>query len=77
VYLVAKVSIAEYSWCDEGPGVEGSTEPGGDDLHPHGGRVGGEIRQVIIVAGTERRLAFITVSGALVAANLILTEGMH
>ena len=52
LYLIAKVSVAEYSRGDEGPGVEDGTEPGGDDLDPHGRRVGGEIRQIIVIAGT-------------------------
>ncbi len=53
IFLIAEVAVAENGWRDEGPGVEGGAEPGGDNFHPHGRRVGGEVRQVALIIGAE------------------------
>ncbi len=53
IFLIAEVAVAENSWRNEGPGVESGTEPGGDNLHPHGRRVGGEVGQVALIIRAE------------------------
>ena len=34
-YSVAEVSVDQDGWCNHGPEVDGCSQPGGDDLHPH------------------------------------------
>ena len=44
--LIAKVSVNQDCRGDHGPEVDGCRQPGGDDLHPHGGGVvveGGDV----------------------------------
>jgi hypothetical protein len=53
IFLVAEVAVAENCWRNEGPGVESGAEPGGDDFHPHGRRVGGEVGQVALIIRAE------------------------
>ena len=44
--LVSKISVNQDGRSNHGPEIDSCRQPGGDDLDPHGGRVGGVGGQV-------------------------------